>query len=279
MNRYGERDLYVQAGDWLVDTARRKPEALLLLAAGCALLMRKGRSSDGATWYDHRRDSTLGTTQARAAGILDQARSRTGDFQNRVSEAASSYAGAAGNLASNVKSQVANTASDLKNQVSEAATSYAASVGEYADHARQTMSEASSRLGEQAQSAMHTAHDSLRDQPLLVAAVGLAAGAAVAAFFPATDLERRTLGEAREVLADAASKAGENLLGAAGQAGERLKTAAADRGLNPEGLKELARDVTETFTSAAAGKVEEKSSSRATKQTPGGATDDHQSRA
>jgi transcriptional regulator with XRE-family HTH domain len=28
--------------DWVVDTARRKPEALLLLAAGCALMMRSG---------------------------------------------------------------------------------------------------------------------------------------------------------------------------------------------------------------------------------------------
>jgi hypothetical protein len=141
------------------------------------------------------------------------------------------------------------------------------------------MSETSSRWGEHAQSTMHTATEGLRDQPLLVAALGLAAGAAVAAIFPATELERRTLGEAREVLADAASKAGENLLGAAGQAGERLKTAAAERGLNPEGLKDLARDVTETFTSAATGKVEEKSSSRTTKQTPGGAADDQQSRA
>jgi len=90
-----------------------------------------------------------------------------------------------------------------------------------------------------------------------VAALGLAAGAAVAAFFPATELERRTLGEAREAIADAATRAGENLVGAAGEAGERLKAGVAERGLNPEGLKELARDVAETFTSAAAGKVEE----------------------
>jgi hypothetical protein len=55
--------------------------------------------------------------------------------------------------------------------------------------------------------------------------------------------------------------AGESLAGAAGQAGERLQTAAGERGLNPEGL-ELARDVTETFTSAATGKVEEKPSSK-----------------
>ena len=31
-----------QTGDWLLDTVQRKPEALLLIAAGCALLMRSG---------------------------------------------------------------------------------------------------------------------------------------------------------------------------------------------------------------------------------------------
>ena len=34
------------AGSWLMDTARRNPEALLVVAAGCALLMR-----GGSTWF------------------------------------------------------------------------------------------------------------------------------------------------------------------------------------------------------------------------------------
>ena len=33
------------AGEWLISTAKRNPEALLVLAAGCALLMRGGGSS------------------------------------------------------------------------------------------------------------------------------------------------------------------------------------------------------------------------------------------
>src|SRR6202035_1292072 len=80
----------------------------------------------------------------------------------------------------------------------------------------------------------------LRDKPLAVAVAGLAAGAAIASLFPSTEIENRTLGGAHEALAEAASKAGENLMGAAGQAGERLKTAASERGLTPDGLKNLA---------------------------------------
>jgi hypothetical protein len=91
----------------------------------------------------------------------------------------------------------------------------------------------------------------------MVAALGLAAGAAVAALFPTSELERRTLSEARDAIAEAASKAGGNLMEAAGEAGERLKAGVAERGMNAEGLKDLARDVAEPFTRAAAGKFDE----------------------
>jgi hypothetical protein len=253
MNRYAETDTYVQAGDWLVETVRRKPEALLLLAAGCALMMRNGRSSPFGTGAA--RDYPQGARTGRSS-----ASEYASDLKNRVSDAASSYA----NSAADVKNRVADAASsyaasatDIKNRVADAASSYAASAADYADHAKRTISESSEYLASQAQSAFQMTADQMRDQPLLVAAVGLAAGAAVAALFPATELERRTFGEAREAIADAATKAGENLVGAAGQATERLKSGAAERGINPEGLKELARDVAETFTNAASGKADQ----------------------
>jgi hypothetical protein len=46
-------DVYRRAGNWLIGTAKRHPEALLVLAAGCALLMRGGGgSSQGHNPYD-----------------------------------------------------------------------------------------------------------------------------------------------------------------------------------------------------------------------------------
>jgi hypothetical protein len=83
-----------------------------------------------------------------------------------------------------------------------------------------------------------------------VALAGIAAGAAVAAAFPVTDLENRTLGTAGEQLRGAAGKAGEQLKGAAAKAGQRLAAAADEHGLNTEGLKDVARDVSETFSDA-----------------------------
>jgi hypothetical protein len=48
----------------------------------------------------------------------------------------------------------------------------------------------------------------------------------MAALFPSTEMEGRTLGVAREALTDAAGKAGEMVMDAAGKAKERLQAAA-----------------------------------------------------
>jgi hypothetical protein len=70
----------------------------------------------------------------------------------------------------------------------------------------------------------------LREQPLVVAVAGVAAGVAVAALLPATRMENQAFGGARDALTDAAGKAGERVMEAAGKAGERLKDAAEERG-------------------------------------------------
>ncbi len=44
MSRNGWNEFYARAKDWAAETARTKPEALLLLGAGCALLMRTATS-------------------------------------------------------------------------------------------------------------------------------------------------------------------------------------------------------------------------------------------
>jgi hypothetical protein len=110
----------------------------------------------------------------------------------------------------------------------------------------------------------------LREQPLAVAVAGLAAGAAVAALFPSTEIEDRALGGAHEKLKDAAEKAGERVMEAAGKAGDRLKSAAEERGLTPEGLKDVASEVAGTFKDAMSGKSEDKSEGRTGASQAGG---------
>jgi hypothetical protein len=231
MNRHSDSDTYSQASEWLVGTARRNPEALLLLAAGCALLMRSGRggSRSKPAIPDREHDRSYAAA-ARPSGVRQEL--------SHTAEKAADYA------------------SDIKDRVSETASSYADSVSEFAADARRQVSEGSDRLRRQAQSTIETSMDRvLRDQPLVIAVAGLAAGAAIAAAFPATDVENRALGGAHEALSTAVDQAGKTVMGAANKVGEHLKAAAEEKGLTSQALKNLAGDVTDTFTNAVAGKV------------------------
>jgi hypothetical protein len=246
MTDHSNMQNYTQAGDWLLNTARRNPEALLVLAAGCCLLMR-GRSSrnggrariseyqpDGDRYqvgspYQQRQHTD---SQSEPRKVVSQA----GEAVSRATDAASEYV------------------TNVKQRVTEAAGSYADTVSRYTQDAGRSIYEQSERFTRQAQSTVQeTISRVVREQPLAVAAVGLAAGAAIAAIFPSTRIESRTFGGAREALTEAASKAGENLMGAATQAGERLVSAAAQRGLSSEGLKNMAGEVAETFSNSITG--------------------------
>ena len=78
MNRHPDSDTYFQAGEWLVGTARRNPEALLLLAAGCALLMRRGgRDAVRSQAPTRPREGDRGYAPASDASSVSQGLSRT----------------------------------------------------------------------------------------------------------------------------------------------------------------------------------------------------------
>jgi hypothetical protein len=220
------------AVDWLVGAVKNNPEGLLLLAAGCALLMRSSSASK------NRR-----SLEVRGYGRNDMPQ-RGGEARDRtVGERPSKTAQSAGEYVS-----------DIGESVVETASSYASSVSSYADDVARATAERSGQLARQAQSSVReTISRVVQEQPLTVALVGAAAGAAVAAALPATDLENRTLGATGERLRDAAGRAGEQLKDAATKAGQRLAAAADERGLNTEGIKEVARDVGETFSSALEG--------------------------
>jgi hypothetical protein len=243
MSRYSETDTTSQAGDWLMGTARRNPEALLLLAAGACLLMRSGGSASARMAPRTRSDAREGNYSPDAAR---RARNTAADMREGVSHVAGS---------------AADYASDVKERISDAASGYAGSVSEFADDARRAITERSERWQREARSQLEGGMERLlREQPLAVAVAGLAAGAAVAALFPSTKLENQTFGGTREALADAAGRAGERVMEAAGKAGERLKDAAEERGLSAEGLKKVAGEVADTFTSEIKGKSDTDSS-------------------
>jgi hypothetical protein len=220
------------AGDWLISTAKRHPEALLVLAAGAILLLR-GKSGEAETdWQDadwDKESDELGSYQDGRRS--DDATADTDTLRGRVSD----FAGAATDYATEVGEQVFETAA------------------EYADQGRRLVYDRASRLGSQA----HDAADwVLREQPIAVAALGLAAGAAVAALLPSTNIENLALGPARERLSDVAQGAAEKVREAARDMGKELKANVADRVLSGD----AARDVVKVFANSLKGGEESKSS-------------------
>jgi len=193
--------------DWLLGAFKKNPEGVLLLAAGAVLMLRQG-----------------GSAPAQAAAS---------EAASRVTEAAES-----------ARSTVADvTDRTMKGSSAEAAQS-SASVA----HASRRVGEQSERVFRQAQSTVQdTVNRVLKEQPMLVAVAGLAAGAAVAAVFPTTELEKQALSPIGEQMTEAVTRVGQQLKDATATAGDTLKKAADQRGLNVEGLKEVAGEVAGAF--------------------------------
>jgi hypothetical protein len=207
------RSILSENGEWILSAIKRNPEGLLLLAAGAALLLRTGSRPSG------------GARSMAAAYGGDHHASGTGAVQSAVR-------------------QTIDAASDAARQTADTAASYASAASDYAGRARRSVSDQSDRIARQTQS---MASNVLQNQPLAIVAVGIAAGAGVAAMFPPTDWERDNLGPIGDEVSKAAGKIGDQLKEATSRAGDTLKTAADNRGLSTEGLKDVAEEVVGTF--------------------------------
>ena len=208
------RSFLTDNGEWMLNAIKRNPEGLLLLAAGAVLMLRTGARTSSAA-------------QSVAADYGQKPETSPGAVRTTF-----------------------DAASDAARQTVDTASSYASAASDYADKARRVVGEQSERISRQTQSA---ASSILQNQPLAIVIAGIAAGAAIAAAFPPTELERDTLGPIGDEMSKAAERFGEQLKEATTKAGETLKTAADQRGLNAEGLKEVAGEVVDTFNSAIKG--------------------------
>jgi hypothetical protein len=208
---------------WVFRAAKQNPEGLLLLAAGCALLMRQRSFSNQSSSY---RPGT-------------RPRSDNGGFA-QAAEGARQYA------------------SDISEKAGVAASDFATSASEYAGQTRHMIGDQSARIAQQAQSTLQsTMNRVLQEQPLVVALAGLAAGCAVAAAFPTTTLEKQTLGPLGEQMTKTAQEVGRQVGEATAKAGEQLKTSTKERGVSQDGLKEVASEVADAFSRSMSGETDQ----------------------
>ncbi len=193
-------------GEFVSETMRNRPEALLLMAAGAALLMTRGRGFGVSDLVSGAREVT-----------------HFDEGMHAVADTAS------------------QAASDVRERVGAQVEGLRGAVGEYAERATRQMQEGSEALMDTAGETFDRARSSLqenfdymmREQPLMLGALGLLAGVAIGAALPRTMFERDAMRLARQsrrmerrerlrsAVGEVAETAREALKGRLGEAGEK----------------------------------------------------------
>ncbi len=251
--------------DWsttVYRTVRHNPIPMVMVGTGIAWLIRKrgdGRSKEGygehekyAPAYDDQTYEEVGDldypyarryyeTMGSETAAEYQERDRREKLQSKVEEG---------------RGKVQTTAENLKRRasdISESARSRAEQWGEKArdtsGRLRTTASDLSHRARERSSQAKRGFLDSLDSNPLAVAGVLFAVGAAIGLLAPRTQKEQEVLGPARDKLAERAREAGREQVEKARSVAHEAKEAA---------LNEAQRQ--DLISRETAGKVEEKSS-------------------
>ena len=218
---------------------RAMPAPLLLVGAG--LLLAKTTRNQSAAISDTA-DAVRDRAQA-ASGAIGGAVDDATDTARRKFHDAQDYAR---ERAETVMERGTAVASSIKGQVMDAAGSAQAAIGETTGK----MAEQAGELARQARTAVATTWD---QNPLLVAGIGLAVGAFIAAAFPSTDTEENLFGEASGALRRKAERAGAD---AARTAVEGVTAAANEQGLSADGLKKAGESLTDKVRAVAERGVE-----------------------
>jgi ElaB/YqjD/DUF883 family membrane-anchored ribosome-binding protein len=169
----------------LTDAATRNPLPLLLTGIGVGWMMLTSRSGN----TEGNRNWQPGSGGRRRA---DELRERAGDIRDRAAETADRVSGA-----------VDSTRETLK----DAMQSSRETIEETKESLRNRASRAAEVTREQAEIARARFDRLLHDQPLVLGALGLAAGAIIGALLPTTEHEDRLIGPMHDkVVNDAARK-------------------------------------------------------------------------
>jgi uncharacterized protein DUF3618 len=171
---------------------RRNPLPVTLIGTGIGwLMLANGRSSYG-----------LSRAGSLAAGAT-RARDTTDDGPG-LAERAGDAAAAAGDYARAVGSAVGADGRKAREWLSQTAGQVASVLpsGDDAASMYRNAADTAANLGDSARSGSHRIARFCADEPLVVAGLGLAVGAAIGAALPPSESENRLLGEASEAVKD-----------------------------------------------------------------------------
>ena len=199
--------------------------------------------------------ASVGDAVSGAAATVGNAAASAGD---RLSASASQMSDAASNAADQARrafqdgtARVAETADQLKQRamgLGETVQDYTATMSDQAIAAAEKTRQQAAGMARQAKD---TATTLANEQPLLVAALGLALGAIVAAALPKSRMEDDLMGETsdavKEAFSEVASGQYEKAKTVAAGVADQVAAKAREEGLTPSGVAEAARNAGDKF--------------------------------
>ncbi len=150
-------------------------------------------------------------------------------------------------------------ASDMSESARSRAQQWGEKAKESSEHFKTTASDLSHRAQERGYQAKRSFLDSLDSNPLAVAGILFAVGAAIGLLAPRTEKEREMMGSARDSLADRAREAGREQIEKVRSVAHHAKEAAIDEAQRQDLLDPQSAGKVEEKSSAAIHKAEDKS--------------------
>ena len=196
-------------GDSVASYARQHPLQVALTVGALTWWMMRGRG-DSEEWYgsaDTSWDESEGRSYRDGRSLTNRVGEYASSARDTVGEYASSARDTVGEYASTARDTVGEYASTARDTVGDYASSARETVGEYAESARDRAMQASEAARRAAGSASSALDNFVTDNPLAVGAIALAVGAAIGMSVPASEIENRTMGDARDRAWERASKA------------------------------------------------------------------------
>jgi hypothetical protein len=177
------------------------PVPVALVGAGLAWLAISGRQ----------RDSTSGArvhNRTTASNLQDTAR----ETADSVADTTSSTYAAASELAGDATARAQGAARSAADSVAETASATYGVAADQARRAGETLQKSASDMRSKVTETRRSIMDFFHEQPLVLAGIGLAIGAAIGAASPSTEVEDATTGESSDALKkETADLAGEQL--------------------------------------------------------------------
>jgi ElaB/YqjD/DUF883 family membrane-anchored ribosome-binding protein len=218
------------------NAVRENPFPALLIGTGCMLFM----------------SEKMGITKSRSAERYTPSFAATGDTDQgpSIGERAKEKVHGAADTVKQGFAAVGDRLQDTSERVRETAQEMGEGVADAAERVKQKTRSVADRLtdtavqtGEQARFAGRQVKDKantlLHDQPMLMAGIGLALGAAIAALIPVTRTENRLMGETSDRMKrrvrDTAAQQFEAAKDSAGELVQRAKTVAEREGVTTSG--------------------------------------------